>query len=299
MDRRRFLQSTITFVSGCAIAPFLNACGKEVNVRFGLITDLHYAFRESNNTRCYKDSLAKTQEALDVFEKHNLDFIIELGDLKDQGLNPQKEETISYLRDIEKLLQSFSGRVYHVLGNHDMDSISKLDFLSNIKNPDEVNGKSYYSFKHGGLKFIVLDANFREDQSDYDSGNFNWEIALVPDKELEWLRQELHEGKEPVIIFIHQLLDKGSGLYEGLYVKNAEQVNQVLIESQRVLAVFQGHHHEGSYSFQNHIHYFTMNGMIEGNFPENNAYAIVEVYPNKNIKLIGFRNTPSKDLKSC
>ncbi len=76
------------------------------------------------------------------------------------------------------------------------------------------------------------------DQSDYDSGNFNWEIALVPDKELEWLRQELHEGKEPVIIFIHQLLDKGSGLYEGLYVKNAEQVNQVLIESQRVLAVF-------------------------------------------------------------
>ena len=42
-----------------------------------------------------------------------------------------------------------------------------------------------------------------------------------------------------------------------------------------------------------------MNGMIEGDFPENNAYAIVEVYPNKNIKLIGFGNTPSKDLKSC
>ena len=63
---------------------------------------------------------------------------------------------------------------YHVLGNHDADSISKEQFLANIKNTNISDGSKYYSFDLKGLHFIVLDANYCADGSDYDHGNFSW-----------------------------------------------------------------------------------------------------------------------------
>jgi len=54
-------------------------------------------------------------------------------------------------------------------------------------------------------------------------------------------------------------------------------VRKVLEDSGKVVAVFQGHHHAGSYNLINGIHYYTLAAMCEGPYPENNAYAIVEV----------------------
>ena len=68
------------------------------------------------------------------------------------------------------------------------------------------------------------------------------------------MEKELREGIEPIIIFIHQLLDYQSGLYKGLYVLNANEVNRLLVKSKRVLAVFQGHHHAGNFSYMREFH---------------------------------------------
>ena len=297
MKRRDFLYSFLS-ISSIGILSSSRFIEKKEKVRFGIITDLHYADVESNNTRYYRDTKLKLKAALKDFEKSNLDFIIELGDLKDQNKIPDKNNTLSFLKEIEESLQSYHGEVYHVLGNHDMDSISKKEFLSNISNSGNTNGKSYYSFKKGGIKFIVLDANFNEDGSDYSMGNFNWEVALIPDNEILWLKNELKEGNEPVIIFIHQLLDNNNNLYKGLYVRNADQVNEILKESNKVLAVFQGHHHAGSYSLYNDIHYYTLKGMIEGAYPQHNSYAIIEISLNNDIILKGFGNISDKYMYS-
>jgi alkaline phosphatase len=109
---------------------------------------------------------------------------------------------------------------------------------------------------------------------------------------MQWLKQDLAATRSPVIALIHQLLD-GAG---SVYVKNANDVRQVLEQSGKVLAVFQGHHHNGSYSLIEGIHYYTLKALVEGPGPENNSYAIVEVLPDRNITITGYRKAIDKEL---
>jgi alkaline phosphatase len=63
-----------------------------------------------------------------------------------------------------------------------------------------------------------------------------------------------------------------------------------------VLAVFQGHDHKGAYSLINGIHYYTLKAIIEDSGPENNAYAVVDVRPDLNLTVTGFRKAVSMEL---
>lgn len=288
MDRRLFLKNSFGALYLLTYPGIIPAKVKS-RVTFGLITDLHFADRDNIGTRYYRDSRDKLLNAISLFNEAKPDFLIELGDLKDQGDPPDKIQTLTFLDEIEKILQTFNGPVYHVLGNHDMDSISKNDFLKHTYNQGDAKSQNYYSFVRSGIRFIVLDANYNADHTDYDSGNFDWTISKIPDKQLRWLKNELGM-KQPSIIFIHQLLDSFSGVSELVCVKNADEVVKILEVNKNVLAVFQGHHHAGHYSFRNGIHYFTMKAMVEGAHPENNSYAIVEIDKDLNIAIDGFYN---------
>jgi alkaline phosphatase len=81
------------------------------------------------------------------------------------------------------------------------------------------------------------------------------------------------------------------------YIKNAAEIIELFERSKKVLAVFQGHNHSGDYNFRNGIHYLTLNGMIEGAFPENNSFAIVEIDKALNISIDGFHNCEDRYLK--
>ena len=170
------------------------------------------------------------------------------------GDTPERGQTLSFLDEIEAKFQTFDGPVYHVLGNHDMDSISKSEFLAHTSNYGSAKGKPYYSFVRNQIKFIVLDGNCK---------------AFIPAGQREWLQQELKKDDLPVVIFIHELLDTFSGIDKELCIGNAEEIVSILEQSGKVVAVIQGHHHAGNYSFRHGIHYFTMKGMIEGSLPEN------------------------------
>ena len=226
------------------------------------------------------------------FQSQKADFVFELGDLKDEGEHPREDETLAFLDQVEKHLQKSGEDVYHVLGNHDMDSISKSDFLTHTRNPGAANGKSYYAVEKAGLTFLVLDANYQADQTDYNSGNFDWRVAIVPDEELAWLENELRKAKTPVIIVIHELLEGAAGIPKNLFVQNADKVNQILVDSKRILAVLQGHHHPGDITFRNDIPYITFPGMIEGPYPEN-AYAIVDIATDCTIRIEWTGKRPS------
>ena len=267
-------------------------------VRFGLVADIHFAETETAGSRYYDQSKTKLIDAINIFNKNNLDFIIELGDFKDEGRPPERLETIDFLVDIENTLNEFSGPVYHVLGNHDMDSISKEDFLKNIQNYGQQESKNYYSYINNGVKFIVLDANYNEDGSDYDSGNFDWTYSKIPYHQKNWLKNELKQNDLPVIVFIHQLLDSFSDVPNRLCVANADEIVRIL-ENNNVLAVFQGHHHQGHYSYLNGIHFFTLKAMVEGSLPDNNSFAIIEIDNDMNIIIDGFYNCEDRILKSA
>jgi len=294
ITRRVFLRSTAASLAGLTVLPLscaLNSTSSaELNTaRFGIVTDCHYADTDTLGTRFYRESLDKLTECVTLMNAERVDFLIELGDIKDQNRPPVEQRTLSYLQIAEKVLQGFDGPTYHVLGNHDMDSISKIQFLRRVENTNIEFGRGYYSFDLNGLRCIVLDANYKADGTDYDHGNFDWTDANIPSEELDWLREDLAAAPGCVIVFIHQLLD-GVG---SVYVNNAADVRQILQASGKVLAVFQGHHHSGSYSNIAGIHYYTLKALVEGSGPENNSYAIAEVHPDGSITITGYRKALS------
>jgi len=291
------LKSSAAALAGLTLTQF--SCSGPVGrtrrpgtVRFGIVTDCHYADADTVGTRYYRDSLDKLGECVEEMNRQRVDFLTELGDFKDQNTPAVEQKTLLYLRAVESVFHKFNGPTYHVLGNHDADSISKVQFLANIENTGIDPTRTYYSFDYNGVHFVVLDANYKSDGADYDHGNFDWTDANVPPAELQWLRQDLAASHGAVIVLIHQLLD-GTGSY---YVKNAVEVRQILEQSGRVLAVLQGHFHEGSYSRIEGIHYYTLKALIEGPGPDNNSYAIVEVRPDMNITITGYRKAVSKQL---
>lgn len=297
VSRRTVLKSALAAAAGPVILSLSCASDRTLSrrrrpVRFGIVTDCHYADADPNGTRFYRQSRDKLGECVTRMNAEKVDFLVELGDFKDQGRPPLEADTLAYLGEIEAIFQRFDGPTYHVLGNHDMDSISKSQFLNRVTNTGVDPAHSYYSFDAHGLHCIVLDANYRSDGADYDHGNFDWTDANIPADELDWLRKDLASVSGPAVVFVHQLLD-GT---DSVSVKNAEQVREILEASGRVQVVFQGHHHEGRYSQINGIHYYTLKALVEGQGLDSNSYAIVDVAGDLTTHIAGYHRAVSTTL---
>ncbi len=296
LTRRDFLKGPGLVAAGLFVGwPIANAGDTEggTGLRFGIVTDAHYADTDPRGSRYYRKSAPKMTECVARMNEAKVDFLIELGDFKDEGQPASEKGTLTYLESIEKVFREFRGPRYHVLGNHDMDSISKEQFLSAIDNTGIGKEFNYYSFDSHGLHFVVLDANYKGDGSNYDHGNFDWTDANIPREELDWLRRDLETTSKPVIVFVHQQLD-GEGSH---YVNNAAEARRVLQERHKVLAVFQGHNHAGHYSRIDGIHYYTLKAMVEGREDEDNSYAVVEVDDSHNIVVNGYRRALSRTME--
>jgi len=291
MNRREFLKVSAWTIAGTAFLPGLTCC-QFGSIRFGWVTDIHYALAPIKWGRYFSESKEKLSEAITLFNQSALDFVIETGDFKDQNEPAEKRKTQSYLKAIEAVFSQFNGPRYHVLGNHDLDSLSKMEFQSIIQNSGISPRHTYYWFEVGGYRFIVLDACFREDEMPYDNNNFKWYDTFIPKYQLDWLKHTLYQSRLPVVVFTHQLLD-GEG---ELYVKNAPVVRKVLENSGVVTAVFQGHKHEGDYNLINSIHYITQKAMVEGSGAENSSYSIVELTNNGEIIIEGYRKAESYEF---
>ena len=295
ITRRDFLKSSGSFLAGLSLgAPFELADGanRTVKLRFGIVTDPHYADTPARGTRFYRESLEKMSECVELMNDRKVDFLVELGDFKDESIPASEKTTLKFLKTMESVFARFKGPRYHVLGNHDADSISKEQFLARVENTGIEKGAKYYSFNAEEFHFIVLDANYKADGSDYDHGNFDWKDTIIPREQLEWLDNDLASGSAPTIVFVHQQLD-GVGEH---YVNNADQVRQILQKNNRVLAVFQGHNHAGHYSHIETIHYYTLKAMVEGSGKKNSSYAIVEVCDDHSIIVTGYRRAESKKM---
>ena len=297
MRRKEFIQYLSSGILLLAVGRLPQAqAAPRRTLRFGVLTDTHYADRPTAGTRHYADSLQKVDEAIEAFNRAKVDFVIELGDLKDMDAKGTPELTLRYLDSIEQRLRRFDGPLYHVLGNHDMDCITKEEFLAHTSNAGRANGRAYYSFEAQGVRCIVLDANFNADMTPYSRGNFDWRVANIPTEQLDWLDGELtRHRRQPTIIFLHQMLDSFSDINKDLCVKNADKAVEIIERHEQVLAVIQGHHHPGHYSFRRGVHYLTLNGMIEQAAPTN-SYAIVEVRPSGDISVDGFNSCPDREL---
>lgn len=273
-------------------------------VKFGLITDIHYCDKNDQATvisvnaasRYYSGGLDKTKVFAAAMNKAQAGFIVELGDYidgpADAAMSPEnkKRACLSFAKEIESAFGLFTGPKF-VLGNHDVENLSKEEFSKAIVNTGIINsvGTNYYSFSNGGIHFVVLDADYRADGASYsgnpkDSGyGFTWDDANIPFGEIQWLKQDLAKSESPVIVFTHQVLNPQERIDKDYdprsTVRNASEVRSVLEEG-HVIAVFSGHNHDGGYQQVNGIHYLTLqaNAAYGNDASYHNQYALVEVF---------------------
>lgn len=286
LNRREFILASAgcaAFAQGCAL-------GRRDDVelvRFGMVSDLHYARipRPEDSDRYYDQGIVKLHECVETMNERQVDFLIELGDFKDEC--PTKEETLACLDEIEAEFRRFRGPRYHVLGNHENDCLTKEEVLAHVSNFGQERAKSYYSFERGGVTFVVLDANFNSRMEPYAPGNWDWADANVPPEELAWMERTLAAARGPVIVFAHQRIDPAA---ERLHlVKNAAAVREILERSGKVAAVLTGHQHWGGLVTLNGIFYYTLRALVVGAAPECNSYAEVSFYGSGKIIVRGFR----------
>lgn len=294
MNRKEFLYTSSMAISGLVLRPISMPVPRQ-KIRIGMITDLHYADRSTpqNSSRYYRESLEKLRDCVDEMNREKVDFLIQVGDFKDQDEPPVEARTLEYLETMVQEFNRFDGPTYHVLGNHDHDSISKDQFLGRVKNTGFRKAKNYYSFDRNGFHFIILDANYTSAGIPYDHGNFDWKDCYIPEDQLTWLKRDLKSTKKPAVVFVHQRLDEKED-NKNYCVGNAGAVRSVLEDTGKVALVVQGHDHRGDLNSINGIVYYTLPGAIEGSGLENNSFAILEIDPSMKMNLIGFRKTISK-----
>ena len=259
-------------------------------VRFGMVTDLHYArIPDCPGDRYYAQGVEKLRQCVDVMNRRGVDFLVELGDLKDQC--ETKTETVSCLDEIEAEFRRFEGPRYHVLGNHDNDCLTKAEFLSHVSNHGQVAASGYYSFAVNGVTFVVLDANFNAKLEDYSPGNWTWTDANVPPCELDWLERTLSAAPGRVIVFGHQRIDPAAEKRHR--IRNAADVRNVLERSGRVAAVLTGHEHCGGHCVHHGIFYYTLRALVKDSLPESNSFAEVALYRSGRIVVTGYMKAAS------
>lgn len=282
MTRKGFLTSVGAFLC----LPEVIASNREAPlVRFGLFTDIHWPY--------FAASQARLQDAVAFLKARNVDFIAELGDLKDNRDGSSRSTAANAKADLvtlEGILLGFGGPVYHVLGNHDTDKLTKAEVFERIYNgSDKTNHPTsgYYSYDVNGVHFIVLDACFGSKGEDYSKGNISWTNANIPAVEEEWLRADLAAASGPVIVFCHQRFDSAAG--SDYRVKRAATFRELFSSSGKVKVVFTGHQHVGGQSNEGGVFYCSIPAMRNSTA---NSFAEAAVYASGEVSINRFLKTP-------
>jgi len=290
ISRREFLQTNTALAISLPLAFLPTGCQTtnhpEESFSFGVVADVHYADQEPRGTQYYRHSLEKLKECVACFNKHNLPFVVSVGDFLDSASTQPIENELQDLRTIVRVFGSFKGDIHHVIGNHDVMKLSKEEFMADCgsKNPQR-----YYSFDNGTYHFVILDANYRADGAEYLRGDFDWKEPYILKAQQIWLTEDLRKAKDrKTVVFVHQVLDLLPDSYYS--VKNAAEIRKIFENAGNVIGVIQGHKHDGGYNRINGIDYFTLKAMIEGPATEYNAYAMATIENGSFLRIKGFGN---------
>jgi alkaline phosphatase len=264
-------------------------------VRFGVITDVHYADKPPAGSRFYRDSLPKMQAAVAALNDRSradatgLAFGAVLGDFVDSAGTTVSDESVAqeigYLKTIEAEWARLRADRHYVLGNHCVDTLTKAEFAAHTAaRPAPYAFDVPFRDADGALHVIVLDTCFTSAGAPYGRKNFDWRDSYMPDAQIEWLAKDLATARPPVIVLAHQRLD-GSG---DCHVRNAARVRAVLDAARpKIAAVLEGHSHRNFLGTVNGIPYCVIRAMVEAAGPENNALAIVELFADGSIAIRG------------
>ena len=191
MTRRDLLKySSLALIPRLDI-PLALLPGPRKALKFAVITDLHHGLAP--------DAMSRVNAFIQaVNARSDLSFVIQGGDFCYSDAGAQE------LLDAYKAIKL---PTIHVLGNHDMDKVTKPTAVERIGMESP-----YRTHDYGDYRIVVLDLNHFKKNGDlvsYANGNYftdnathNWADA----SQLSWLEKTLLTSKKPVVLISHQPL---------------------------------------------------------------------------------------------
>jgi len=175
------------------------------------ITDLHLDNAAPDLKQL--DSRAHALAVLDDLQKQNIAQLVITGDIA---------ETRSGADWLFEELDQRGFKYKVILGNHDLAQVYYEKGLLSSSQP-------YFALELEGFHVLFM-----------DSGNY-----LVDPQQLAWLEAQLSLTEREMLIFIHHpVLDCGKTLMDQRYpLKNRAELLEILLKSQRQIALFCGHYH--------------------------------------------------------
>ncbi|RUM26307.1 phosphatase [Rhizobium vallis] len=270
--------------------------------RFGIIADPQYAAiaPHAGMDRYYANSLAKVAEAIEIFNREDLSFVMTLGDVIDRSF--------ASFDDILPVYEKLRHETLFLLGNHDFSvssgHLSEVAERLGMPSP-------YYSFSRHGWRFVVLDGNevstfapaeghhhrtlaarmLAELQAKGARNAHPWNAALS-DEQFAWLGDEITkatEAGEKVIVMNHYPVHPPSE--HGMW--DSERIVALLAAQDNVVAYLNGHDHAGNYGKAGACHFVNFKGVVDTE--RENAFAIVDVHADR-IEIRGFGREESRTL---
>lgn len=268
---------------------------------FGIVSDIQYADLENRSKYRFRDVPPKLAECIETWNRHNLAFNIQLGDLiQGNGRHTHREFEL-----IAQILDSSKAPLKHVIGNHCLELP-----LATLKKRLGFH-ETYHRFIIQNFRLLILNSM---DVSIY-SKPYNpeaYEQALaylnqnpvvkewsggLGELQLNWLENELNEAEaqhQRVIVFNHlPIHEETTDVHHGI-LWHHKKIKQLLLKSEVVAAYFNGHYHLGGYAKEEHTHFITLEALVQA--PElENAFGIVDVCKN-HLKIKGFGGVTTRTL---
>jgi manganese-dependent ADP-ribose/CDP-alcohol diphosphatase len=241
---------------------------------FGVLADVQYADQDTVNGREYRRSRDKLRSASEWFARERLEFVIQLGDLVDKGVD-----------NLDRVLAGWESLApkRHVIGNHDAE-IDRATLLGRLKLE-----RGYYQFAAPGWHFLVLDGSqsgpegarmLEELRARKEPNAQTWNGAIAGAQK-EWLRKVLKEASakgQRAIVFCHFPVLPESCRREHL-LWNWREVLEILEAAPSVAAWINGHDHRGGYGVRAGIQYVTVPGVVENDIRD--CARVVDVFPGR------------------
>lgn len=215
-------------------------------MKIAVVTDIHVGKPLEHNGKVRASSHLVESKLTDylqgIITEHRPDAVVNLGDLiRSEG---READIVKYGRLISGF-KSINCPVIHLLGNHELKKMH-ADDAENIWQDNGFAQKSFGYKVIGTIALIWLGLELDP---------YNHRIRSLPSEQLHSLSDLLKRIDQPAIIFTHCAIDdhdvNGNFFYEAtdnrdksaLFLKNSEEIREVLAASGRVAAVLQAHLH--------------------------------------------------------
>ncbi len=251
---------------------------------FGICSDAHAGL--------IHDAPERIAVFVEDMNARGVDFIIQLGDL---AHTDRTEDTAKALTALDR----FSGPIYHVIGNHEGDAMSKVEAVDFLHMPSP-----WYSFDVKGFHFVVLDTNYYLIKKGPDTGKcvgysygnyaqaqadgITDTINYLSVEELTWLEQDLIKANGPCFIFSHASLAYYPTKPDNAHPSDAIKTLLTDINKEagyrKIVACFHGHLHADTLDILDGIYFYQINSISDywvGKNGRNTSYAghIHDRYP--------------------